>query len=173
MPATIRYAEISDLRKGDIPLPSYMGDGTSYLDRASEEIDAALGHIYQTPFIIDINIPENRPSILFLKKICWLLASGRLVLDLAAAGENDNQHAYGLGMLKEGLALLKQLSDQDIVLPGAQRLSGAESDSSFTGPVLFNEDPESLVKEFYKERSLVDSYLYPRVRPYGFTQRVI
>lgn len=142
------YAAVTDLRKGDIPLPSYMGDGSSYINEAADEIDAQLGHIYVTPLVIEATA-ANRPSILLLKKINWLLASGRLILDMAAASESTALHSYGNSMLKEGLTLLAQIGTGDIVLAGATRIDSGDTEKSFTGPAIFNEDPSSLVQDFY------------------------
>jgi hypothetical protein len=128
-----------------------MGDGAKYVDGAAEEIDAALGGIYVTPISIDIEAnPEQRPAFLLLKKINWLLASGRLVLDLAAPGENADLHAYGRRMLDEGLALLGQVAAREIVLTGAELIPPppGEEDSP-TGPTIHNEDDVSLVESFY------------------------
>ena len=81
------YCGVEDMRTGDIAMPSNTSR-EQYVSAAAEEIDAALGHIYETPFVIE-ETPVNRPTILFLKKLNWLLASGRFVLDVAAAGEHD------------------------------------------------------------------------------------
>lgn len=144
------YADVSDLRKGDIPLPSYMGDGSDYINSAAEEIDAQLGHIYVTPIEIDAAVPLNRPAILLLKKMNWLIASGRLILNLATAGEQPSLHSYGLRMLNEGLALLEQVADGKIVLTGATVIdTGSADPESFSGPKIINEDSSSLVEGFY------------------------
>lgn len=175
-PITGAYCALGDLRKGDIPLPTYMGNGTSYISAASDEIDAALGHLYKTPITFDDppgsgTVPLTaRPAALMLKKINWLIASGRLILDLAAAGENDNQHAYGMGMLKEGLGLLKQIVDGEITLTGADIVDPPEGQQPTTGPTIHNEDPASLVQGFYEQRSPANVYpiRYPgQVQPYG------
>lgn len=165
------YCDITDLRKGDIPLPGYMGDGSKYVDGAAEEIDAAIGHIYVTPVVLDPDAkPTDRPASLMLKKINWLLASGRLVLDLAAASENQNQHAYGMGMLKEGLALLAKVQSGEIVLTGAAPIpvDSATQEGVFTGPAVFNEDEQSLVQSFYDRHNpnIPAASLLPP-QPYG------
>lgn len=166
------YAGLNDLRYGDIPLPAYAGDGSSYINEASDEIDAMLGHIYVTPIVIP-DLPENRPARLLLKKINWLIASGRLILNLAAAGESTTLNSYGSGMLKEGLDLLKRVSAGDIVLTGAPTIE--TNTTGFTGPVIFNEDSYSLVQSFYDN---YNSKNYPAetipgqhvVDPYGNVQ---
>lgn len=175
------YCGTEDLRKGDIPLPSYMGDGSSYITQAAEQIDATIGMTYVTPVEFDVEAhPEHRPAFLMLKNINMLIASGRLILDLAIAGESDNMHAYGLGMLKEGLALLEKLGGGEIVLVGAEPIPVPEGEQgSFTGPMILNEDAESLVEGFYKRTApgypygvLVPSYPIVRapVQPYSGNQ---
>lgn len=146
------YCATEDLRVGDIPAP--MGrTAEQYIKGAAEEIDAALGHLYVTPFVIDDTEPKNRPTILFLKKVNWLLASARYVLDAAVAGEQATLNAYGLGMLKEATAMLKTVIGEELVLTGAEMIDNSDPDAQkpFTGPAIFNEDPESLVQGFYSQ----------------------
>lgn len=170
------YCATEDVRKGDIAVPSYTSL-TQYVANAAEEIDAAVGHIYKTPIEIDDELnPEYRPSVLFLKKLNWLLASGRLILDVAAAGERDNLHAYGNSMLKEARGMIELLTSQELVLDGADRIDEADEKKNFTGPFIQNEDDESLVESFYRNRrpaavglgESVNGTLYPPpVVPYG------
>lgn len=173
MPASqSAYCSVADLRYGDIVLATYMGDGGKYVDGAAEEIDAAVGHIYVTPMLLDSADQKQRPAALLVKKINWLLASGRLVLDLAAAGEDSDLHAYGRRMLDEGLALLKQVSSEEIVLVGAAPLPVPEGEEkNSTGPAIYNEDAESLVESFYERFNPYRNppFQYPPLpaEPYG------
>lgn len=146
--AVVTYSTKDDLRYGDLRLPARLGDGTSFVESAAEDIEAQLGHIYVTPFAIP-DVPANRPSILLLKKINNLVASGRLVLDLAASSEDDQLHAYGRAMLKEGLELLGMVRDRNILLTGAELITDSDGDKTVTGPVILNEDKASLVEGFY------------------------
>lgn len=165
------YCAEEDLRTGDIMPPSYSSK-TQYIKNAAEEIDAAIGHIYVTPVAI-ADLPVNRPSILFLKKLNWLLASGRFILDVAAAGESDTLHAYGKRMLDEATAMLALLTSRELKLTGADPIEGSASTESWSGPMIFNEDSESLVEGFYSQRKSPftpgESYPYPpkQVIPYG------
>lgn len=169
------YCMESDLRLGDIRLPSYMSRSQG-IKTAADEIDEALGHIYITPIEIP-NGAQFRPSVLALKKINWLLASGRMILDLNASGESDNQHAYGMGMLKEGLALLKAYATEERKLAGAAKHEVPEGEQlPFTGPAIFNEDPESLVESFYKRSAsspMIDGLPPRQPLPYGLGRSVI
>lgn len=139
------YSGVADLLKGDIPLQAQHGDGTQMIRSQADDIDAQLGHIYVTPIVVPSE-PQYRPTRLLLKKINNLLASGRLMLDMSAAGEDDAPNAYGLQMLREGLALLGQVQNGSIVLAGAPRL---DEGTGSPGLLIHNEDAVSLVEQFY------------------------
>lgn len=165
------YCAIEDLRTGDIRLPGYI-DPEQRVKGGAEEIDIAVGHIYKTPisFGPEPVALESRPSVLYLKKINWLIASGRIILDMAAAGENDNQHAYGMGMLKEGLKMLADLASGEVKLVGAIKLDVPEGQATpWTGPAVFQQDPASLVESFYSPRG-IDGRPCAPVFPYGIVR---
>ena len=154
------------MRTGDIAVPAYM-DKADYIKGAAEEIETALGSIYVTPFEIDESDPKNRPTILFLKKLNWLLASGRFMLDVAAAGEMDNLNAYGKRMLDEANQMLRPVVAGTLDLVGADRLDG-DDDVRQTGPMIHNEDSESLVESFYSRmKPTMFPGIQPQVNPYG------
>lgn len=158
------YCETDDLRVGDMPAPSNT-TRDQYVSGAAEEIDAAIGHLYVTPIVIEA-LPENRPSILFLKKLNWLLASGRFVSDVAAASQDTEFHSYAARMLREANDMLKLLTREELVLTGADRIS-EDQDERFTGPMIHNEDAESLVEGFYKQRQTPWPFGTRPVTPYG------
>ncbi len=165
------YCAEEDMRTGDIAVPSYTTQA-QYILNAAEEIDAALGHLYVTPIVIDDLVAVNRPAILFLKKINWLLASGRMIADVAAAGEMDSLHAYAKQMLGEAAQMLTDLLSRNYVMVGAELISTGD-EAAPTGPMIFNEDPVSLVQTFYEGMSpfrnpLDPPRVYPLVRPYGY-----
>lgn len=157
------YSEVGDLLIGDIPLPARIGDGSKFVDMAADEIDSQVGHIYTTPIVIP-DEPQYRPARLLLKKINNLIASGRIILDMAAGGEDNDLHAYGRSMLNEGLSLLASIVTGRIVLIGAPLLPGTEDVD--TGPLIVNEDPESLVEAFYQQFSHGESRSLNPPRPY-------
>lgn len=142
------YSATEDLLIGDIPLPMRHGDGSAAVTSAAEDIDSQLGHLYSTPIQVE-NDPVHRPTVLFLKKVNNLIASGRLILDMAAGGEDVELHQYGKSLLEEGLALLARLVSREIVLTG---VAAAEDNGTkpFTKAAIFNEDEESLVEGFYR-----------------------
>lgn len=146
------YCTKDDLLTGDIPLAGKYGDGTSFVQLAADEIDAQIGHIYITPVVFDESTPEKaarvRPAKLLLKRINTLLASGRIILDMAAGAEDENLHAYGASMRAEALELLGMISSRKIDLTDAPELV-EESDRANTGPSIVQADPYSLVEGFY------------------------
>lgn len=164
------YCALEDLLLGDLEIPRHAGDGSSFVNMAAEDIDSHLGHIYTTPIVIADSDPRHRASSILLKRINRLLASGRMMLDIAAAGESSDLHAYGRAMLKEGMELLEKVAGGEIVLSGADLLpvpAGEEGDSS--GPRIHNEDSQSLVQAFYErfDPNLAYPIVPPQVRPYG------
>jgi hypothetical protein len=166
------YCAEEDLRTGDIAEPSYTSR-VQYIKNAAEEIDTALGHLYVTPLNIDPDA-KYRPARLYVKKINWLLASGRMLTDVAAAGEMDNLHAYGKRLLDEAQVMLNQLVSGEVFLAGAELIEpDPDAAKDWTGPAIFNEDPVSLVQQFYEGRSpynlgVPGMYPMPYVRPYGY-----
>lgn len=148
----VAYAAPTDLLTGDIPLAGKYGDGTAFVQLAADEIDSQIGHIYVTPIVFDESTPEKvakvRPAKLLLKKINTLLASGRIILDQAAGGEDDNLHAYGQSMVAEALALLNQIMNSKILLTDAPLLPSEEARDNTAVSVL-QEDSYSLVGAFY------------------------
>lgn len=162
------YCGLEDLLLGDLTLPRYMGDGSQFVNIAAEDIDSSLGHIYVTPIEIVGSDPTYRASTLMLKRINRLLASGRIILDLAAAGEDSDLHAYGRSLYREGMDLLQKIVTGDIVLAGADRVD-AGLDAASTGPRIINEDSASLVESFYARFDPTICYPLnqPQVHPYG------
>lgn len=162
------YCALTDLLKGDLELPRYMGDGSSFVNLAAEDIDARIGHMYITPVAISDSEPKNRPSKLLLKRINALLASGRMLLDIATAGESTDLHAYGRSLVKEALDLLEKIVSGEMILRGAETIDEDSDDKNFTGPVITNEDPISMVEAFYKNHNPLTGPMYPQpISPYG------
>jgi len=146
--ARYTYSEKEDLLIGDIRLSPQYGDGTKFVELAADDMDAQLGHVYLTPIVIPEDIPENRPSILLLKRINNCLASGRLIMDMALGGEDTVLNAYGLKLYNEGIALLTELCGADYTLVGAGKIPSEDAREN-TGPQIVNEDATSLVEGFY------------------------
>ena len=67
---------------------------------------------------------------------------------MAAGGEDTDLHAYGQSLLQQAYHMLEELANGNIVLTGAEKIAGIT-----TGPILNNEDPESLVEALYQQVS--------------------
>lgn len=165
------YCDKTDLLTGDIPLAGKYGDGQSFVNFAADEIDGQIGHIYISPIVFDESTPVKvaavRPAKLLLKKINILLASGRIILDMAAGGEDSDLHAYGRSMLREGIDLLKQITTGRIELTGAP-LIVIVTPGENSAVSIHQDDPYSLVEGFYTRYS--SGYALPGrqapMRPY-------
>lgn len=164
------YCATADLVLGDIPLPGYINTSERVND-AADEIDSRIGYIYQTPINIEQGSPVERPARLLLKRINSHLASGRILLAIAAPSEQTSLHAYGWSLVKESLDALEQIKDGDIVLEGAPTAENAVQPAA-TVPLISNLDPESSVEAFYNRIANPDySYGYSRINrpgPDGF-----
>ena len=163
------YCAVEDMRTGDIATPSYTTKA-QYITNAAEEIDAALGHLYVTPIVID-STPEFRPSILYLKKCNWLLASGRMISDVAASGESDSLNAYAKRMLDEACEMLDYIKSGKYIMTGAAQIESPDAEN-WTGPSVHNQDSVSMVEQFYELRRPWPWYtprippMYPPIQPY-------
>lgn len=162
------YCGLGDLLKGDLELPRYVGDGSSLVNRAAEDIDSHIGHIYVTPVEVP-DEPRYRPTKLMLKRINVCLASGRLILDLATASESSDMHAYGRALVKEAMDLLEKISAGEIVLAGAERIDDVVDPEGehFSGPAIKNEDSYSLVQAFYDRFNPAMADYLPNMEAYG------
>ena len=165
----VAYCTKDDLLTGDIPLAGKYGDGSAFVQLAADEIDATIGHIYVTPLMFDTTAhPEQRPSQLMMKKINTLLASGRIVMDMAAGGEDDNLHAYGYSMWKEAWQLLQDIVTGKYQLETETGKIPSDTSNANTAVSIANEDGYSLVEAFYSARPGILPYPLggKRIRPY-------
>jgi hypothetical protein len=137
------YCETEDLLLGNVPIPT---TAAKYVQDAADEMDSRLGLRYVTPVILDGNVPAQRPGVLLLKRINTWLASGRLLMALDAAGEDDQVHQYADRLVREAMAALKMIEDGEILLPGAEPVNPTESRT--TGPVASWGDDASPVEEY-------------------------
>jgi hypothetical protein len=139
------YITASALLLGDIQISPTV-DRELYVAEAADEIDSAIGHLYETPVNVLETGPVLRHSRLLLKRINMLIATGRLVLALNI-GDTDKLHAYGAKMLTEGLTLLQRITDGQVALDGAPRPVGDED--AAPGATIVNYDELSAVDAFY------------------------
>lgn len=138
MPTTA-YCTSADLLLGNVPTPS---NSQKYIDAAAEEIDSIIGFKYQTPVVVG-NSPEQRPVELLLKRLNAWLASGRIILALDGAGEDDQLHTYGAYLVTQVEETLAKIMDGSITLPGVPPAS--PESSTQTGPMMANGEETSYV----------------------------
>lgn len=155
------YCGVSDLMMGNIPMPSYI-DKQQQVDSAAEEIDAKIGFKYSTPVDISQTSPVDRPAILLLKKINAFIATGRILMAVDAAGEDEQVHAYANRLLAEAYAALEAIAAGTIELTGADANVNAPARTSAI--IVNNVDSESLVEAFY-DRVANPNYTYPTYVP--------
>lgn len=165
--STQPYCTVNDLILGNIPIPA---DAQRYVDQAAEEIDSVIGFKYETPVVVE-NSAEGRPVTLLLKRLNFSLASGRLILALAAPGEDDQIQQYGKYLVDQVHATLKMIVSGEILLPGAPEVGGGSAKS--TGPVAYFEDDVSPVEQFGVMFGNPAAEVLTRVRlPFPYQDRV-
>lgn len=159
----VTYCEVTDLLVGKIPLPAYLDPG-KFVQDATDEIDTKIGRLYKTP--VDIAaVGLAREAKLVLKRINAHLATGRLLLSVAAPEEQRQLHAYAWSLVKEALAALECIANGEYPLEGAEPAEGAETVQKNMA-LISNLDPESQVEAFY-DRIANPNYWFPEpVRTY-------
>ncbi len=158
MPHTGYCAE-TDLLISGTRLPQGMQvTATSAISAAAEEIDAAIGMLYQTPITVEEDDPAKRFDTLTLKRINALLASGRLITSMATGGEQNKVQAYGEYLLRFGYGLLQEIQNGKIKLTSATPIDQVDSNATRRGPLLVTDNQQA---------SLVDSF-YQNFQPAGF-----
>lgn len=152
------YSESTDLLTGQIPLPAYV-DTQAYISNAADEIDAIIGMTYVTPVNLQ-ETPENRASILVLKKANNFLASGRIIMAVDAGGQDSELHKYGQYLVREAEKIVRSIAEGQFILVGATRLNGEAGGSA---PTIDNADPVSIVDAYYENFNR-ENYPFPRRR---------
>lgn len=141
------YCVEADLLLGETPLPGYINK-TVYLDNSAEEIDSALAARYTTPIVVP-DVPQNRPTKIFLKHVNAKLCSGRMIMAAATGAELSETHAYGRYLVDEALRALGAVASGEYVLPGAEQIDPVASDTG--GVRIANVDTISQVEGFYDQ----------------------
>lgn len=133
---------------GDVLLPAGFNK-VKYINEATDEIDSKLGFIYQLPLVGPGEPPAALPphEVLMLKVISNKLASGRLIMDVAMAGERQSVHAYGRRLVDEATNDLMLLANGVVDLH-AVRLDSAVAQEASKLPSIQNVDEESLLLGF-------------------------
>jgi hypothetical protein len=152
------YTDADALLLGDIPLPQYL-DAAGYISDATDEIDSHIGFVYQTPVDVSDTSTVVRPARLLLRRICTMLASGRILLAISTPTEDTQANAYGLYLVKEATDALHKIAEGQITLDGAALVGGGTVPS--TGPMQYNEDAVSAVDTFYGGLTSPDGIVNP------------
>jgi hypothetical protein len=144
------YCASGDLLIGNIPLPQWITRDQVVAD-AADEIDSKLGFVYQVPIPAPPGADPTNPIPavvpLILKRINAALASGRLILQVAAGQEDARLHAYGASLVAEAQAAIEQIFNGEIVFDNVPPANPA--DPVVNGPMISNLDAESNVEAFY------------------------
>lgn len=142
------YSEEGDLLVGDVLLPGGFNKD-KYIAEATDEIDSKLGFLYSLPIRGAGEPPADLPphEQLLLKVISNKLASGRLIMDVAMAGERQSVHAYGRRLVDEATNDLMQIAN-GVVEIHAVRLETAVAQEASKIPTVRNQDEESLLLGF-------------------------
>lgn len=129
---------------GNIPLPT-TGAAERAVNQAADEIDAAIGFKYKTPVLA--TGANQRAVAMLMQNINIWLATGRLIQELTAAREEQQIHAYALGLVNEAMATIKMIVTGEIILEGVPPVSNTETPQN--APFILNVDDESNVEAFY------------------------
>lgn len=120
-------AEVTDLLLGDLELGSI--DAEVYLAAANDEMDASIGQRYALPISVG-GLPTHARKV--LKLIHLRLASGRLIMAVAQAGEDNSLHAYGRHLARMAESDLNAIKNGLIKLHGAPLLDLTDSQRGAT-----------------------------------------
>jgi hypothetical protein len=137
------YSGADDLLLGDITLGSSVSK-VNYVKAAGDEIDSRLGYVYELPFPDDI--AEHAKKL--LKKINNNLASGRLIMAVAAGGEDSKLHAYGASLVQDAYNELALILNGTLPIDGATRTGASDAQA---GPTISNQDEFSATGAFEYE----------------------
>lgn len=137
--ATVTYCNAGDLLIGDIELSSMLSE-ESFVRDAAQEMDARLGFVYILPIV---GIPAHAQTL--LKQINARLASGRLLMSIAAPAEDNSVHRYGEWLIKQAYDDLYAICNGSIIL-GSATLAPDPTPNSAS---IVNYDEESAFDQFY------------------------
>lgn len=152
------YSKPENLLIGDIILPGSV-DKSRWVQDASDEMDALLGWVYDLPLrkvgeVVDPSpTAENWKTLplhqqLLLTQINNKLASGRLIMAIAMAGEDQQLHAYGLDLVRQAEAQLMLLANRTIELDAELIVPVDGEDYLSRIPSIKQHDDESLLAGF-------------------------
>jgi hypothetical protein len=151
----------------DLPLPQGV-NRSSYVQMAADEIDMMISRYYKTPVVFNTaELQEKfKPTLLLLKHVNIKLATGRIILAVDAAGENQQVHAYGASLVAEAMRLLEAIVNRDIILEGADGNSNEPSEIATARAIVYQLDATSGVEDFY---AMTQNDFSNLLTPYGVT----
>lgn len=139
------YATAGDLMLGDMALGTAVSPD-KYIQEAEEDVDIAIGEVYEMPY--DVASPDAvERTVILLRRITARLASGRLILAQAIGGEDQSLQAYGRHLIEEAEAVMNAIIDGRLEFEGPEPIVGA---TEYTGPTVYNHDKASAVDSFYE-----------------------
>jgi hypothetical protein len=133
-------------------------------------MDSIIGLQYVTPVVLDDSVPAQRAGFLLLKRINAWLATGRLLMALDGAGEDDQLHQYAKYLVDQAMLALSQIQDGTITLPGAVPVD-PEGEFRGTGPLAFWADDTSPVEAYQSVFGNPAAQALTRPRPIFFGSR--
>ena len=141
------------------------------IEIGEEQIDAAVGQIYNLPLTLNEGDPAQRGDIALLKKINRFIAIGTLVTSATIHAEGSELFEYGSWHLREAEAALKAITDGTFVL-NSQTPIVAPNPDIVGGPIGSYRDPYSLVDDYYSSRApgfaqRMSLPQYPRIERFG------
>jgi hypothetical protein len=140
------YSAVGDLLLGDLVTHSAL-DKAQFVKDAFDEMNSMLGTVFEIPIDVTASSPIPEHARLLLKRINNHLATGRLILAVAIGGEDGSLHAYGLYLVREAYARIREiLENPQAYLPDAVLRDDILLD---TGPTIAHQDAESAVSAFY------------------------
>lgn len=135
------YCEVGDIDLGTFTVPRFM-TVASQIESASDEIDAAIGQVYQLP----LNIPVGSPDAFLLKKVNSFLTKGRIILAAANGGEDSRLHNHGIYLVREAEKVISGIVSGAIKLESGTLLP---TETVKFGEFILNKDEDSFVEGFY------------------------
>lgn len=150
------YSVPADMLLGDLPVAVSVNK-QKYVNDAADEVDSIIGVRYATPLDVSDTGTIPRYARLFIKRVANNLATGRLILAVAAGGEDNQIHAYGWSLIQTSLDALKQIADGTYDIVGADP-ADPDATTRVTGPAIAGGDATSGVDAFY---GLVSVYQPP------------
>lgn len=156
------YCSVESVNVGNITLPRGFNKA-HYVNISADEMDVELGKVYKLP--LGPNYDPGSWAGKLLAKINRYLATGKIVIDAAAGGEDRSLNSYGYYHVRQANDALAAIVAGTIDLP----FDSIDTDPDRVGPVqIENREPASFVDAFYQQsigEEAVSNKVYPNNRP--------